>query len=163
MITDRWLPDSTMPTRQYQNIASARIYGLDLMSKQRVVSGFWVSAGYSYVESRDNETGLQLYGATHHSGNVSAEYVLRKKSYTASLQLLCKLMGEKFYEVTSTGPSFDKPYNTWRLTVTQGYRWLKLSVGIDNIFNRVIPNNLDFISPGRRYFVGANVDFGKIK
>ena len=72
-------------------------------------------------------------------------------------------MGKKFYDITSTGPPFDKPYNTVRLTVTQEYRWLRLSVGIDNIFNEVIPQNLDFISPGRRFFLGANVDFGKIK
>jgi outer membrane receptor for ferrienterochelin and colicins len=163
MITDRWLPDTVQLTRQYQNVASATVYGIDFISKQMICKGLWLSAGYSYVHSLDNETQLQLYGTTKNSGNFAADYTFRKNHYSFTAQIYCKLMGEKFYEVTPDGISKDKPYNTWRLTLSQEYKWLRISTGVDNIFNIVIPGNLDFISPGRRLFVGMNIDFGKIR
>jgi outer membrane receptor for ferrienterochelin and colicins len=163
MITDRVLTDSVHLTYQYQNVASASIYGVDLISKQKLLNGLWVSAAYSYVHSRDNETGLQLYGTAKNSGNLSLDYNIRKKKYSFTAQIYCKVVGEKFYEITAGGTPSDKPYNTWRFTITQGYKWFRLSTGVDNIFNLVISQNLDFISPGRRFFIGMNVDFAKIK
>lgn len=163
MITDRWLPDTVQLTRQYQNIASASVSGIDFISKQKIYNGLWLSAGYSYVQSHDNQTQLQLYGTTKHSGNIAAEYNFRKKDYSFTAQLYGKLMGEKFYEITTDGISRDRPFSSWRLTLSQQYKWIRISTGLDNMFNEIIPKNLDFISPGRRFFVGLNVDFGKIR
>lgn len=161
MITDRWLPDSVQTTRQYQNIASASVYGIDLMSKQKVAKGLWLTAGYSYVHSHDNETGMQLYGTTKHSGNIAADYNFRNKNYSFSAQLYCKLSGEKFYEITDEMNYHDKPYANWRFTISQEYKRLRISTGVDNMFGVVIPNNINFISPGRRFFAGLNINFGK--
>lgn len=163
MITDRWLPDSVQRTRQYQNIASASVYGMDLMSKQKIAEGLWLTAGYSYVHSHDNETGLQLYGTTKHSGNIAADYSFKRKDYSFSAQLYCKLSGEKFYEITDEMTYRDRPYANWRFIISQEYRWLRISTGVDNIFGVVIPQNINFISPGRRFFAGLNINFGKLK
>ncbi len=51
MITDRWLPDSVQLTRQYQNVASASVYGIDFLSKQKILRGLLLTTGYSYVHS----------------------------------------------------------------------------------------------------------------
>lgn len=163
MITDRWLPDSVQLTRQYQNVASASVYGIDFLSKQKILKGLWLNTGYSYVHSLDNQTGLQLYGTTRHSGNISVDYNYRKKNYSFSAQVFCKLMGEKFYEITAEGTDRDRPYSSWRITVSNKFKWLRLSTGLDNVFNLTIPQNIDFISPGRRFFVGLNIDFGNIR
>ncbi|MCE5346249.1 MAG: TonB-dependent receptor [Bacteroidales bacterium] len=162
MITDRWLTDEQL-IRQYENIASADLYGIDLLMKQKIFKGFWLNIGYSYVHSHDNETNYQLYGTTKHSGNISADYNFKKKDYSFTIQALCKLMGEKFYEITMEGTDRDSPFSSWRVTVSQKYRWISISTGLDNLFNVVIPRNLDFISPGRRLFIGLNIDFGKIR
>jgi outer membrane receptor for ferrienterochelin and colicin len=162
MITDIWLPDSVQMTRQYQNIASASVYGIDLLSKQKICTGLWLNTSYSYVHSHDNQTDLQLYGTTKHSGSIAADYNFRKNDYSFNAQIYCKLMGEKFYEITTDKTYRDRPFSTWRLTVSQEYRWLRFSTGVDNIFNLIIPQNIDFISPGRRFFIGLNIDFGKI-
>jgi outer membrane receptor for ferrienterochelin and colicins len=163
MITNRWLPDTVQLIQQYENVSSASVNGIDFISKQKIFNGFWLSAGYSYVRSHDNETQLQLYGTTKHSGNIAADYNFRKKDYSFTAQVYCKLMGEKFYEITTDGTSRDRPYADWRITISQEYKWLRISVGLDDVFNIVIPQNIDFISPGRRFFVGMNIDFGKIK
>ena len=161
MITDRWLPDTVQLTRQYQNIASGTIFGIDVMTKQKILKGLWLTAGYSYVHSRDNVTELQLYGTTKHSCNFSADYSLKKNDHSMTVQLYCKLSGEKFYEVTDGVTSRDKPYSNWRFTITRQYKWLRLTGGVDNIFALVIPGNIDFISPGRRFFAGINFNPGK--
>src|ERR1035437_3362689 len=163
MITNRWLPDTVQLIQQYENVSSASVNGIDFISKQKIFNGFWLSAGYSYVRSHDNETQLQLYGTTKHSGNIAADYNFRKKDYSFTAQVYCKLMGEKFYEITTDGTSRDRPYADWRITISQEYKWLRISLGLDDVFNVVIPQNIDFISPGRRFFVGMNIDFGKIK
>ncbi len=163
MITDRWLPDTSRLTRQYENVASASVSGLDFLSKQRIFKGLWVNIGYNYVHSHDNQTDLQLYGTVKHSGNISSDYNFRKKNYSLTIQLLCKLTGEKFYEITDEGTDRDKPFSTWRFTVSQEYKWLRLTTGVDNIFNLVIPYNNNYISPGRRFFIGTKIDFGKIR
>jgi outer membrane receptor for ferrienterochelin and colicins len=163
MITDRWLPDSAQMTRQYQNIASASVYGIDVLSKQKIGKGLWLSAGYSYVHSHDNETGFALYGTTRHSGNISADYIVRKKDHSFSAQVYCKLAGEKFYEITDGKTYIDRPYSSWRLTISEEYKWMRISTGVDNVFNVIIPQNINFISPGRRFFIGINIDFGKMR
>lgn len=165
MITDELmtLPDSVEITRQYQNIASASVYGIDFISKQKIVNGLWLSAGYSYVHSRDNASHLQLYGTIKNSGNISADYNFRRKNYSYSAQLYCQLIGEKYYLNSDGTNGFDRPYSTLRFTISGEYKWLRISTGLDNIFGIVIPQNYDFISPGRRFFVGMNIDFGKIK
>ena len=163
MITDRWLPDSAQLTRQYQNVASASVNGVDIISKQKIWRGLWLSTGYSYVRSIDEQTELQLYGTTKHSGSISADYNYRKKDYSLTAQVYCKLMGEKFYEITDDSLYMDRAYTSFRATVSQEYKWVRVAVGIDNLFDVVLPQNLDFISPGRRFFVGLSIDFGKMK
>lgn len=158
MITDRWLPDSVQPTRQYQNIASAHVSGADFLTRQKILSGLWLSVGYSYVYSHNNQSGEQLYGTTRHSGNASADYQYRKKNYSLVAQLHCRFSGEKFYEKGTEGLENDKPYANLKLTITQGYKWIKVTTGVDNILNTVLPDNLNFISPGRSYFIGLNIN-----
>jgi hypothetical protein len=48
------------------------------------------------------------------------------------------------------------------LTFSEEYKWMRISTGVDNVFNVIIPQNINFISPGRRFFIGINIDFGKI-
>jgi len=165
MITERIvsLPDAVETTYQYENVASASVNGIDLLSKQKIFKGVWLSAGYSYVHALDNETGLQLYNTAKHSGNISADYNFRKKNYSFTAQLYCQMMGERIYLNPDGTTGYDKPYNNWHFTISQEFKWLRLSTGLDNIFGVVIPDNYDFISPGRRFFVGLNVDFGKIR
>ena len=166
MITEELvqLPDSASETTYtYQNIASATIYGVDFLSKQKIIKGIWVSAGYSYVHSRNNETHNQLYNTTKNSGNISVDYNFSKKNYSFTAQLYCQLMGERVYLNPDGTTGYDRPYSSWRFTISQEYKWLRISTGLDNVFGVVIPQNYDFTSPGRRFFVGMNIDFGKIK
>ena len=156
------VPDAVETTYQYENVARASVSGVDLISKQKVFNGLWLSAGYSYVYALDKETGLQLYGTAKHSGNISADYNFRKNNYSFTAQLYCQLMGERIYLNSDGTSAYDRPYSSWRFTISQEYKWLRISTGLDNIFGIVIPQNYDFISPGRRFFVGMNIDFGKI-
>jgi outer membrane receptor for ferrienterochelin and colicins len=165
MITERIisLPDAVETTYQYENIASASVNGIDLLSKQKIIKGVWLSAGYTYVHALDKETGLQLYNTAKHSGNISADFNFRKNDYSLTAQVNCQLMGQRIYLNPDGTTGYDRPYSNWRFTISQEYKWLRISAGLDNIFGIVIPGNYDFTSPGRRLFVGMNVDFGKIR
>jgi outer membrane receptor for ferrienterochelin and colicins len=165
MITERIvsLPDAVETTYQYMNVASATVNGIDLLSKQKILKGVWLSAGYTYVHALDKETGLQLYNTAKHSGNISADYNFRKKNYSFTAQVHCRLMGERIYLNPDGTAGYDRRFSNWRFTISQEYKWLRISTGVDNVFGIIIPDNYDFTSPGRVFFVGMNVDFGKIK
>ncbi len=165
MITERIIiiPDAVETTYQYENVASASVNGIDLLSKQKVFKGVWLSVGYTYVHALDKETGLQLYNTAKHSGNISLDYNFKKKNYSFTAQVHCQLMGERIYLNADGTTGYDRPFSNWRFTISQEYKWLRISTGLDNIFGIEIPNNYDFISPGRRFFVGMNIDFGKIR
>src|SRR5450759_1978563 len=139
MITERIisLPDAVETTYQYENVASASVNGIDLLSKQKVFKGLWLNAGYTYVHALDNETGLQLYNTAKHSGNISADYNFRKMNYSFTAQLYCQLMGQRIYQNPDGTTGYDRPYNSWRLTISQEYKWLRISTGVDNIFGAV--------------------------
>jgi hypothetical protein len=122
-----------------------------------------MTVGYSYVHSRDNETHNQLHGTAKNSGNISVDYNFNKKNYSFSAQLYCQLVSARLFLDADGLDAYDRAYSSWRFTISQGYKWFRISTGLDNIFGVVIPNNYDFISPGRRFFVGVNVDFGKIR
>jgi len=157
------VPGAVESTYLYGNVANASVNGIDLLSKQKIFKGVWLNAGYSYVHALDNETGLQLFGTAKHSGKVSLDYNFKKKYYSFTAQLYCQLMGERIYQDADGSTKYDRPFSNWRFTISQEYKWLRISTGLDNMFGVVIPGNYDFISPGRRFFVGMNVDFGKIK
>ena len=157
------VPGAVESTYLYGNVANASVNGIDLLSKQKIFKGVWLNAGYSYVHALDNETGLQLFGTAKHSGKVSVDYNFKKKYYSFTAQLNCQLMGERIYQDADGSTKYDRPFSNWRFTISQEYKWLRISAGLDNMFGVVIPGNYDFISPGRRFFVGMNVDFGKIK
>jgi len=157
------VPGAVESTYLYGNVANASVNGIDLLSKQKIFKGVWLNAGYSYVHALDNETGLQLFGTAKHSGKVSLDYNFKKKYYSFTAQLNCQLMGERIYQDADGSTKYDRPFSNWRFTISQEYKWLRISAGLDNMFGVVIPGNYDFISPGRRFFVGMNVDFGKIK
>ena len=157
------VPGAVESTYLYGNVANASVNGIDLLSKQKIFKGVWLNAGYSYVHALDNETGLQLFGTAKHSGKVSVDYNFKKKYYSFTAQLNCQLMGERIYQDADGSTKYDRPFSNWRFTISQEYKWLRISAGLDNMFGVVIPGNYDFISPGRRFFVGMNIDFGKIK
>src|SRR5450759_1253243 len=165
MITERIIiiPDAVETTYQYENVASASVNGIDLLSKQKVFKGVWLSVGYTYVHALDKETGLQLYNTAKHSGNISLDYNFKKKNYSFTAQVHCQLMGERIYLNADGTTGYDRPFSNWRFTISQEYKWLRISTGLDNIFGIEIHDNYDFISPGRRFFVGMNIDFGKIR
>jgi outer membrane receptor for ferrienterochelin and colicins len=154
---DYWLPDTTEEkVRQYQNVSKAHIYGIEFTAKQQIFKGLKVSMGYNYTYARDEETGLPLYGSVKNSGSLGAEYHIKRKEYSASLQVFCKLTGEKYYDTETPA---DKPYANWRITVSQQYKWVRIHTGIDNVFNVIRPGSYNFISPGRKFFAGFTLEF----
>ena len=67
------------------------------------------------------------------------DYNFRKKNYSFTAQLNCQLMGERIYQDADGSTKYDRPFSNWRFTISQEYKWLRISTGLDNIFGVVIP------------------------
>lgn len=69
----------------YKNIAKARLQGVEWDVTHRFGSDFSVTAGYTYLDARDRETGKRLEGRGKHMFNLNLSYNDRKHGIRATL------------------------------------------------------------------------------
>ena len=163
-------------TRQYQNIETAKTYGVDCnlrYSYRQLALGI----GYSYLDTDANQYDtthdkmrkVTIDGMAHHKANCFATW--RQKfsdAYSLGLGLYGRMSSKRYYQIDGNG----KGYQLWRFTTshdlgkskTCSYR---VEAGVENIFNYVdrTPHGLHLgtTTPGRTFYVSFAVKFNKGK
>lgn len=159
MIANIWIEPKV---GEYTNYQTATIKGIDILEKIIPFKNLLISTGLSLVDSKNNETGLQLYGSSPLSVNFSTRYSFLIFEQSASFEIFGKYTGKRTYEPVGDYSYIDQPMQLWKCTYTQQYKnMFYLSLGVDNVFNRIDPNSLGNISPGRNYFVSLSYKFVK--
>lgn len=144
----------------YQNFAEVTTQGFELLFKTDLGHGFTFNTGYNFLDAEDVTTGLQLYGTARHSGTAQLQYKLLTTRYEMRINLSGKFVGPKVYESvinTDTGEveRIERAgYALWRLTSSHKvYDYLKVTLGVDNVFDYTDKQYLTTLSPGRRFFL----------
>ena len=163
-------------TRQYQNIETAKTYGLDFNARYS-----WreltVGLGYSYLDTRANQYDtthdrmqkVTIDGMAHHKGNVFAMWGHRfSNDYRLGVGVYGRMSSKRYYQIDGNG----KGYQLWRVTTTHDLGHSKtcdyrLEVGVDNIFDYVdrTPHGLHLgtTTPGRTVYATFSIKFHKGK
>lgn len=163
-------------TRQYQNIETAKTYGLDFNARYS-----WreltVGLGYSYLDTRANQYDtthdrmqkVTIDGMAHHKGNVFAMWGHRfSNDYRLGVGVYGRMSSKRYYQVDGNG----KGYQLWRVTTTHDLGHSKtcdyrLELGVDNIFDYVdrTPHGLHLgtTTPGRTVYATFSIKFHKGK
>lgn len=163
-------------TRQYQNIETAKTYGLDFNARYS-----WreltVGLGYSYLDTRANQYDtthdrmqkVTIDGMAHHKGNVFAMWGHRfSNDYRLGIGVYGRMSSKRYYQIDGNG----KGYQLWRVTTTHDLGHSKtcdyrLEVGVDNIFDYVdrTPHGLHLgtTTPGRTVYATFSIKFHKGK
>ena len=135
---------------EYINLKSQRMLGVEAIMKWRLIDNFMLNATYSYVNV-SKQNGIQVNTTSPHAATASIDYTLNRPNYRLKSIFSTSIMGEKKFDVQDRvwvkehNKSYDAyfrcilpTYVLCNLSVVQTfYNKVKLTVGVDNIFNYV--------------------------
>lgn len=135
---------------EYINLKSQRMLGVEAIMKWRLTDNFMLNATYSYVNV-SKQNGIQVNTTSPHAATASIDYTLNRPNYRLKTIFSTSIMGEKKFDVQDRvwvkehNKSYDAyfrcilpTYVLCNLSVVQTfYNKVKLTVGVDNIFNYV--------------------------
>lgn len=135
---------------EYINLKSQRMLGVEAIMKWRLTDNFMLNATYSYVNV-SKQNGIQVNTTSPHAATASIDYTLNRPNYRLKPIFSTSIMGEKKFDVQDRvwvkehNKSYDAyfrcilpTYVLCNLSVVQTfYNKVKLTVGVDNIFNYV--------------------------
>ena len=135
----------------YQNVGRARAQGLEAEAGVDLLQGLRLSGVYSFVDSEDRETGLDLARRPRHFGTLFADY---RTSFGLDLGADLRINGSRF----------DDPANLTRL---DGYEVLDLRASmalgeelelfgrVENVFDAEYETVAGYGTAGRGAFIGV--------
>ena len=135
---------------EYKNLNKQRMLGVEAIMKWRLTDNFMLNATYSYVNV-SKQNGIQVNTTSPHAATGSLDYTLNRPNYRLKSIFSTSIMGEKKFDVQDRvwikehNKSYDAyfrcilpTYVLCNLSVVQTfYNKVKLTVGVDNIFNYV--------------------------
>ena len=135
---------------EYKNLNSQRMLGVEAIMKWRLTDNFMLNATYSYVNV-SKQKGIQVNTTSPHAATGSIDYSLNLPNYRLKTIFSTSIMGEKNFDVQDRvwvkehNKSYDAyfrctlpTYVLCNLSVVQTfYNKVKLTMGVDNIFNYV--------------------------
>lgn len=135
---------------EYINLKSQRMLGVEAIMKWRFTDNFMLNATYSYVNV-SKQNGIQVNTTSPHAATASIDYTLNRPNYRLKSIFSTSIMGEKKFDVQDRvwvkehNKSYDAyfrcilpTYVLCNLSVVQTfYNKVKLTIGVDNIFNYV--------------------------
>lgn len=163
-------------TRQYQNLESAKTYGIDMNARYSFYS-FVVGLGYNYLDTKaniydtdhDRLNKVVIDGMAHHKGNFFATWNHNfSEKYRFGAGLYGRMSTKRYYQINGNG----KGYQIWRLSTTHDFMSSKttsyiLEAGIDNLFNYIdkTPHGLHLgtTTPGTTIYATFTIKFAKGK
>lgn len=124
----------------YQNIAEAEISGIELSGGYDLGGGFSVDASYEYLHAVDARTDNRLSGRAEQTVKAALTYRWRKWLATVRGRYSEDLFG--IDPNNRTRPAFDADYAVADVNLRYDVNdQLALLLGIDNLFDRQVPNN----------------------
>lgn len=135
---------------EYTNLSSQRMLGIEAILKWHFLDRFTLNGTYSYVNV-SKQNGIQVNTTSPHAATASIDYVYSKPNYRLKTIFSASLMGEKNFDVQDRvwveehHKSYDAyfrctlpTYALCNLAVVQTfYNKVKVTLGVDNIFNYV--------------------------
>ena len=145
---------------QYFNVSEAFTEGVEVELSTRSIGGFSATIGYAYLNGEDKETGLTLLNRSKHSGNLKLAYANQGTGFNVDLRGRYASKwgffddGDNVLEDEEYAPSNW----IWNLRGSkQILKWLKASVGVNNIFDFKIPTFYTFT--GRSFYGGLSLTY----
>ncbi|MDU1903986.1 MAG: TonB-dependent receptor [Dysgonomonas sp.] len=149
----------------YTNSSKARVNGIEFNINSYLGSGFTIGGGYSYIDSKDYDTGRQLQKVSRHTGNVNANWAKKWWIFNSNFNLTGRIQSRRYYEDGDA-----RSFNLWNLSTNHRMKSfnglvLEPGFGIENILDFVddkpFGSNYATLSSGRTFYVSLSLRFSK--
>lgn len=142
----------------YENIARARLQGLELTGAVNLTPTVRVDTNYTYLEARDRTSDERLADRSRHRANATLAWTIQPQLAT---RVRAEYHGTQFRSATTS----DRPAYTllhWYVDYDVS-RNLSLHTGIENLTDKRLANDDASVfgraDEGRRYFAGLTARF----
>lgn len=151
--------------RKYANASKVKIKGLDVNLNSYFGYGLSLGLGYSYIDSKDFDTGNELEKISKHTGTINANWNKRWWIVDSNINFNGRLQSRRYYKAND-----GRNINLWNISTRhklKNFNGLSLEpgFGIENIFNFVDDRpygvNYATLSPGRVVYVSMAIKFSK--
>jgi len=139
----------------YENLASARTQGLEFDGMLRFWDYYRLTAGYSYLETLDLDSGKPFFNRPRHSARIKFDWNYDRPGFSGNLR--CRYIGERLY-ITMQGEEVMAPwYALWFVRLKQRVLTpVSVFFEVNNILDY---QNRDYVAlPGRLFFVGIEIN-----
>lgn len=152
--------------REYINSSKARANGFEITINSYLGSGFNLSLGYSFVDTKDYDTGKPLIRSSKHIGTGNINWNKSWWIIDSNLNFNGRIQSKRYMGDKDSARS----YNQWNLATYHRFKSfdglvLEPGFGIENIFdfvdNQPFGANYATLSPGRTFYVSLSVKFSK--
>jgi outer membrane receptor for ferrienterochelin and colicins len=158
-------------TRQYGNIASARILGIDALVSLNIGRHLLIGSSYSYTDAVNITQNCRLNGSLLHHANFRCEWKNVWPKYKLNIGLFGDMLSKQYGDALSENYYDQQPasaYMLWKINTTHMFAFTKRvkaewALGVDNILNYVddkpYGSNYGTTTPGRTYYISLNIKF----
>lgn len=157
--------------RQRDNVDKAKAKGLSFNATVNLGSGFRVSGGYTYMDTKAKQLKEGVYKESpidksiRHMGNVNGQWEHSWNFYRLNVNLHGHLQGERYSQTYGYAPKYQQWDLNTRHTFNLNSIILEPGVGIENLFDKIDDrpwnNNFSTLNPGRSVYVSLSVRFKK--
>ena len=145
---------------QYFNVSEAFTEGIEVELSTRSIGGFSATIGYAHLNGKDTETGLTLLNRSKHSGNLKLAYANQGTGFNVDLRGRYASKWGFFDDGDNVLEDEEYAPGNWIWNLRgskQILKWLKASVGVNNMFDFKIPTFYTFT--GRSFYGGLSLTY----
>ena len=162
-LTPEDIAEGLTKRQRYTNSSEAKTQGIDVSISAYLGYGFNAGTGYSYLHSRDYETGNPLAGNSRHIGNVNLGWDKKWWVLSSNINVNGRLQSKRYYE-----DEYAPTYQLWGIATNHRFKsfsgfTFELGFGVENIFdyvdNRPFGSRYATLSPGRTVYASLAIKF----
>lgn len=147
-------------TWKYKNIGRAEIKGFEIEAKFLPIQNLAIATNFTYTNSKDKETGLQLLRRTKRQTNLDLNWrFLEKGNLNLGMTYVGRRKDTKYVGWTATRITL-KDYTKFALScsydITKNFQ---LFGKIENLFDREYQEVYGYATEGRSFYAGGKVTF----
>ena len=149
--------------RQRDNIAEAKVHGINVSANAYLGAGFNLSGGYTHLNTQDVELEQPIDKSIKNAYNINAQWAHSWKIYRLNINLNGRFNSKRFSKSYGYAPE----YQLWDLNTRHSFNLKSVIIepgcGMENLFDymddRPYNSNYATLTPGRSFYISLSLKF----